>query len=162
MAEIYGPDAAGWQLVWHDTAPGRPVPVAALERALVARLQERLAQDGLKLKSLAPWFASAWNRHHAALGRQSGWLALLEPGRMALARVEAGRPVALRTQHVTRTPAEDLKAMIQRETLHGGFAESGPVWTVAVNVDLPVGGSLAGHPIQALLPAGTGAAGLLP
>lgn len=157
LTRDYGAQAATWQLAWQDPAPGRPVPLAVLDRERLARLQERLVQDGLELKSLEPWFAAAWNRHRAALGRQSGWFALLEPGRIALARVEAGRPVALRTQPSAGAAAEDLKAMIQRETLHGGFAGAGPVWTVALDVDLPVAGSLAGRPIQALLPAGAGA-----
>jgi hypothetical protein len=162
LARDYGAEAAGWELAWQDAAPGRPVPVAALDRERLARLQARLAQDGLGLKSLEPWFASAWNRHRAALGRQSGWFALLEPGRMALARVAAGRPVALRTQQCAGAPAEELQAMIRRETLHGGFAETGPVWVVAVAVALPVAGDLAGRPVHVLSPAGAGAGAMLP
>jgi len=161
LGRDYGPEAATWHTAWQDAAPGRPVPVAVMDKERHDRLRERIREAGLTTKRMEPWFASAWNRFRRSLARQSGWFALLEPGRIALARVEIGRPVGLRIHQTSGVPAADLKAMIDRESLHCAVSEEGHLWVAAVGVEFPLTGTLAGFRVHGLLPAGSMASGML-
>lgn len=162
LTESYGTEAAAWRPVWQDMPPGRPVPVAVMDGARFDRLDRQLKEAGLVIGSAEPWFSVAWNRHRRVLAGRSGWLALLEPGRIALARVESGRPASLRTAQSGAEPLADLAAMIVRESLHGGVEGRGDLWLAAVGVDAPAAGTLAGCDLHGLLPNGAAWSGLLP
>jgi hypothetical protein len=167
LAESYGAEAVAWRPVWQDMPPGRPVPVAVMDGARFDRLDRQLKESGLVIGSVEPWFSAAWNRHRRVLAGRSGWLALLEPGRIALARVESGQPASLRTAQAGADPLADLAAMIARESLHGGVEGRGDLWLAAVGVDgvgvdKPAAGTLAGCVLHGLLPNGAAWSGLLP
>lgn len=162
LAESYGAEAAAWRPVWQDVPPGRPVPVAVMDAARFDQLAGQLKEAGLAIGSAEPWFGAAWNRHRRALAGRAGWLALLEPGRLALARVEAGRPASLRMAQAGAEPLADLAAMIARESLHGAVESQGDLWLAAVGMTTPASGTLAGCSLHGLLPAGAALSGLLP
>lgn len=162
LAELYGVEAAAWRAVWQDPPPGRPIPVAVMESAQFDSLLGLFKEAGLRPGQVEPWFAAAWNRYRRALAGRSGWLALLEPGRIALARVEGRRPLTLRVAQGGPEPMQDLAALLTRESLHGGVTGQGELWLAAAGVRAPVSGHLAGCAIRPLLPAGAGVEGLLP
>lgn len=162
LAELYGAEADAWRAAWQDVPPGRPLPVAVMESVRLEQLLALGRESGLSLERVEPWFAAAWNRFRRDMVGGTGWLALLEPGRIALARIEQGRPAGLRLSQCGADPAGELSALLARESLHGGVTGKGELWLAATGVELPVTGSLAGYAPRALLPAGADAAGWLP
>lgn len=160
LVESYGPEAQAWRPVWQDVPPGRPLPVAVMEGGHYDTLARHLREAGLTLNRAEPWLAAAWNRHRRSLSG-TGWLALLEPGRLALARVEAGWPRSLRSAQLGTDPLADLVALMARESLNAGVPAGGTLWLAAVGVATPPTGELAGCTLRSLLPAGVNGGGLL-
>lgn len=129
----FGAEVRSWRLAWQDVPPGRPVPVASLPADRYQALLDRLPATGVEARHVAPWFVSAWARHHRALGRRAAWLALAEPGRLVLARVEGGRPVGLGMSRLDA--GSSLAAAVRRQALHLGAPAQGNVWLLALEGD---------------------------
>ncbi len=161
LVESYGSEAASWRAVWQDVPPGRVLPVALMEGLRYDTLVRHLREAGLDVNRAEPWFSVAWNRHRRSI-RGDGWLALLEPGRLALARVQGGRPVSLRFAQTGAAPMEVLGALMARESLNLGVATPGTLWLAAVGVAVPEQAELGGCAMRSLLPAGVDGSGLLP
>jgi hypothetical protein len=158
----YGAEAAAWRPVWQDVPPGRAVPVALMDGARYDQLRERIKAHGLSLGQAMPWFVVVWNRHRRRIGHTHGWLALVEPERLVLARIEGGRPVSLRTAQVGPAPADDLAALVTRESLHHDAAAGTDIWLAAAGIALPGEMSFAGRRVHLLSPAGAHWNALLP
>lgn len=148
LAADFGAEAAAWRLAWQDVPPGRPVPVASLPADRYQALTDRVSAAGGRARRVAPWFVPAWAGHHRALGRGMAWLALAEPGRLALARVEGGRAVSLGLSRLDPASAlaGQVAAALGRQALQAGVPAQGDVWLLA-----PEGGeagSLAGSALR--------------
>jgi hypothetical protein len=126
-----------WQMQWQNSAPGSPVLVCAVERALLEELHATLAQAGIKPRTIQPWQAVAFNRHEPALSHATGWYAVLEPGIASLMRIERGRITALRQRQLGPDPAVDLRNMIGREALINGVSTPGELWLDSGGVQAP-------------------------
>lgn len=128
LAEALG-GGAHWRLTWDLTPPGRPILVAAVETGLLDPLAATLARHGSTLAGARPWLAAAWNKRQK-LGRANGWYALLEPGRMTLLRLAGGQPVSLRQRQTEAggDVADELRALLTRESLLAGVADAGDLW----------------------------------
>jgi len=163
LAADFGAEVAGWRLAWQDVPPGHPVPVASLPADRYQALTDRLSAAGVQPSRVAPWCVAAWDRHCRALGRGAGWLALAEPGRLALARVEGGRPVGLGMSRLDAgsAPAAQLAAALGRQALHAGVPVGGDVWLLAPEGGAdwtPTGSTLGLRPLEG---HGVGWGGLL-
>lgn len=135
LAGRFGEPARAWRLAWQPAPPGRPLLVTALDAAWLEALQAALASQGLRAAMVAPWLAGAANRLRRPLARGAAWLALAEPGRITLARLEAGEFAALRSSRVAGEPAAALADMVAREGLRAGLAGAAPVWLAADRVE---------------------------
>lgn len=164
LSQDFGAEAEAWRLAWQDVPPGRPVPVAALPAERFEALSAQLHAVGTSLRQLAPWFMAAWVRHHAALGSAKTWLALAEPGRLALARVEHGRPIHVGMSRLEAGPASavtaQVAAAVTRQALRLGVAGDGEVGLLAP--DMQVDASVPGSSLRFRLLDGAGWGGLLP
>lgn len=160
LAERYGAEAAGWRGIWQDVPPGRPVPVAVAEAGRLDELLRRCGEAGSRVARIEPWFVAAWNRHHGHLARKSGWFALLEPGRAALARIESGLPLAMRIGHTGAAPLDDLAALVARERLNTTDV-TGELWLATAGVAVAPGAAPAGCALRLLSPAGADLSALL-
>lgn len=164
LGQDFGVEAETWRLAWQDTPPGRPVPAATLTAERHDALMACLDAMRIRLRHLNPWFVSAWGRHHRALGQGGAWLALVEPGRLALARVEKGRPIHLGMSRLEADSALSLPAQVAaavtRQALHLGVPEAGEVCLLAPS--MAVEGGLPGSSLRLrLLDGGAGWGGLL-
>lgn len=164
LAQDFGTEAEAWRLAWQDVPPGRYVPVAALPAERLDTLTTQLHAMGASLKQLAPWFVTAWKRHQAALGSADVWLAMVEAGRLALARVEHGRLIQVGMGRLETTSAASVAtqvaAAVARQALRLGVAAEGEVVLLAPEISIegiPPGTSLRFRPL-----AGAGWGGLLP
>lgn len=137
LLQQFGETARDWQLAWQAEPPGEPFLVSTLAQERLAELKEALGTRGLRAVSVQPWLAEACRRHRALLGRGATWLALAEPGRLTLARLERGRFRSLRSAQIGADPARDLADMLARETLldagQAGHGD-GPVWLESLRV----------------------------
>jgi hypothetical protein len=161
LARDYGAEAQTLRPVWQDVPPGRPVPVAVMDAGRHEQLALRLRDAGLSLRQSAPWFVWAWNRHRRALPRHAGWLALIEPGRILLARAEGGCPAGLCAAPACAAPEDDLAGLLKRESLRRGTGEGDELWLASAGVDLVRQGTYAGRRAH-WLDSGAGWGGLLP
>lgn len=164
LSQDFGTEAESWRLAWQDVPPGRHVPVAALPVDRFEALHAQLHAVGASLKQLAPWFLTAWTRHRTALASANTWLALAEPGRLALARVEHGRPVHVGMSRLDAGQASavtaQVAAAVARQALRLGVAVEGEVGLLAP--DLPVEGAVPGSSLRFRLLDGAGWGGVLP
>lgn len=135
LVQDFGAEAESWHAVWQDVAPGRMVPVAVMEALRYDALAQRLAAQGLKLTRAEPWLASLWRRQHGGIGRKSGWLALVEPGRIVLSRVEHGRIQATRSTQAETGVVDALAALLAREALQCTAPAGGDLWLAAPDMD---------------------------
>lgn len=143
LARQFGEPVQGWRLAWQPAPPGQPVLTGAVEAGWFAAMRQILSEHGLKLAAVEPWLAPACARLRAAPGGRA-WLALAEPGRITLARLERGVFRALRSSRVSGDPAAALAGMVARESLLADFSDAVPVWleTVQVQADWRGGSGL--------------------
>lgn len=164
LVQDFGAEAEAWRLAWQDVPPGRHVPVAALPVERLEALTTQLHAMGASLKQLTPWFVTAWKRHQAALGSADAWLALVEAGRLALARVEHGRLIQVGMGRLETTSAASVAtqvaAAVARQALRLGVAGEGEV--VLLAPEIPIEGISPGTSLRFRPLAGAGWGGLLP
>lgn len=134
LARQFGEATRDWNLAWQAEPPGEPFLVGTLARERLADLNEILRQSGLRAASVEPWLAQACKRHRRVLGRGDNWLALAEPGRLTLARLERGRFRSLRSAQAGAEPERDLADMLAREALLEAAQAGGPLWLQSVHV----------------------------
>ncbi len=145
LTRDYGAEAQALRPVWQDVPPGWPVPVAVTDAVRHEQLVRRLRDAGLDLSQSAPWFVWAWNRHRRALPRHGGWLALLEPGRILLARAVGGRPAGLCVAPAGAVTEDDLAGLLKRESLRRGTGEGDELWLASAGVNVDRQGTYAGR-----------------
>jgi hypothetical protein len=134
LVQQFGEAARGWLLAWQDEPPGEPFLVSTLAPDRLADLNEILRARGLRAGSVEPWLAEACRRHRRVLGRGATWLALAEPGRLTLARLQRGHFRTLRSAQIGTEPARDLADMLAREALLEADQAGGPVWLQSLHV----------------------------
>lgn len=130
----FGESARNWLLVTQAEPQGDPFLVSTLPPERLSELNAVLSAAGVRAISLQPWLAVACNRHRASLGRGTAWLALAEPGRLTLARMQGGRFRTLRSALTGPDPVRDLADMITRESLLEAEGTPGPVWLSNIHV----------------------------
>ena len=151
----YGTESETWRLAWQDVAPGQAVPVTTLPQLQYDSLHTLLVESGVRLTLLAPWFQIAWARH-AGAARRAGWLALAEPGRLALARLERGRLHDLTLTRLETAGAiplgRQIRTAVTRDALLRGVEQPPqvPVFAPELSLAADVAGAKTG--IQALAP----------
>lgn len=154
LAEPLGAEAANhWRLTWDLTPPGQPILVAAVQTALFDALSATLARHGLALAGVQPWLAAAWNKRRQLVGA-SGWYALLEPGRLTLLRLKQGQPVSLRQRQTGADTgleiADELRALLARESLLAGVADAGDLWLERAGVSSDWSALRGSHTVREL------------
>lgn len=127
LAEPLG-GTTGWRFAWDATPPGAAIPVAALEEVPLAQLAEILGRHGLTLGGLRPWLTAAWANRRRGLSRGNGWYGLLEPGRLTLARLDAGRLRGVRQRQMGDDPVAELRDVLVREAMLGEAGDQGALW----------------------------------
>jgi len=147
-----GNAAADWRLTWDLPVPGQPILVAAVENALIDSLAATLGRHGLSLAGVRPWLATAWSQRRQ-LDRATGWYALLEPGRMTLLGLARGHPIALRQRQAGAADSDiaaDLRALLARESLLAGVADSGELWLERAGINSDWTGLRSGYRVHEL------------
>jgi len=116
FAKVHGERSKAWDLRLSPGPAGSVRVASAVDLALVQALRECFPASGrARLASIQPYLMAAFNRWRPLVAGGRGWLLLVEPSRLCLARVEDGRWLAVRN---TRGDFEDPAAwadLIDRE-----------------------------------------------
>ncbi len=162
LDQDYGEEAQAWRMAWQDMPPGCPVPVTVMAAGRYDELEQSLAAAGVRLSQAFPWFQAAWRRHRGRIGRGSGWLALAEPERIVVARLDRGSLTAVRTAQATDGVVASLAALLTREALHSGVEASGDLWLAAPEMELAWQGLAQAYKLHELMPGSGGWDGVRP
>jgi len=115
FAQVFGHDADGWELRVSYERAGVPRVACAMATDFLAALEARAEESGVKLVSVQPFLAAAFNQWRQQIGDRSVWLAVMEQGRLVLARFEQGKWSWLRSLRVGRRWMESLPDLVIRE-----------------------------------------------
>ncbi|WP_317203769.1 hypothetical protein [Janthinobacterium sp.] len=114
MAALYGDAARAWRIVGDDAPYGQPRLVGAVDAALLQALQDTAGAHGHACHGVESLLTVAWRA--IAAGKPPAF-ALVEPDRLTLAAVGAGRIVALQTQSCPADWRAELARAWQRWSL---------------------------------------------
>lgn len=130
----HGDVARHWTVRWQPEPGHRPFLACAIDSAWLESFSTLLGQNGLALHRLSPWFTASFNRYRARMAKQASDLALIEPERITLARIDQGRWLSLKSQRFSEQPAETLAGMLSREALLGTSASPESLWLESAGV----------------------------
>ena len=137
LRATFGAAADGWRVVGAPAAPGQAWPACAVDEALITALTALQAPGGVRLRSVAPYFATAYDHWRGQLGRGSAWFGAVEPGAITLGLLQNGRWCGLRTLRLAASPDAGWLAQLP-----------------ALQAQIAVGAGLAGPPDAPLHLAG--------
>lgn len=117
--QTYGALASEWDIQVDDPLPGSPAVACATERALLAALAGLANNAGIRIRSIQPGFARAFNRTRRLLRSRTGVsiLAQVQTDNLCLGVLDGARWRALRQRAITTTMAEALRQALEQERL---------------------------------------------
>jgi hypothetical protein len=115
LAIVHGQSTEEWTVMTSETAARGPRVACAVDRALLAALEDRL-DGGASLVSVQPYLMAAYNRVRPAIEGESCWLVVAEPGRLTLALIQDGVWGAIRTRRVDERWQAMLPDILERES----------------------------------------------
>ena len=116
LALVHGNATEEWVVRCAETSPHGPRLACAVDRALLAVLDERISAAGATLISVQPYLMAAFNHIRLAIGNGPGWAVVHEPGRLTLALIQDGVWAALRTRRADERWRANLAETIERES----------------------------------------------
>jgi hypothetical protein len=143
LREVYGDEAASWQVQVHSQPPQHGLVGAAVDAAFAQQLDALLARQGFRNVTIRPLASFAARR----LPRKfQGWWALVEPRWLSLFGGANGTWQHLGGQPIDDSWASALPELIEREAGLMALPASSAVWVQAVGagvVPTPAGSN--GH-----------------
>lgn len=138
FAEVFGHNAEGWDVRVSYERAGVSRVACAMEKEFLTGLSSRAEEAGLKLESVQPYLAAAFNQWRSQIDNRTLWLAVVEQGRLVLARFEDGCWSWLRSLRVGRKWMEDLPDLIMREQHLAGTDVDGSAEVLVFCPEVPV------------------------
>lgn len=120
FVRIYGAPAEAWELRLSETRYGVAAIASAVEPALLAALRSAIGAAALRLVSIEPLLAAAFNRVRRQIAAGRYWFAVAEPGRLCTAYLEEGAWRRLRCQPLDIDWQHELPRLLARERLLAG------------------------------------------
>lgn len=115
FSQVFGHDADGWELRVSYERAGVSRVACAMATDFLTALSSRAEESGIKLVSVQPYLAAAFNQWRQQIDNRNLWLAVVEQGRLVLARFQDGNWGWLRSVRVGRRWMEDLPDLVLRE-----------------------------------------------
>jgi hypothetical protein len=113
---IYGESAAGWEIRISSGGFRRNALASAVDAAMLRAVEGSLAVHGVPIASIQPNFMAACNRFRRQLnGYDSGCIAVLEPGRVALGIFDKAGWRSLGTRRIGTLRPEALVPVLAQE-----------------------------------------------
>jgi len=119
LRAVHGSASDAWQVVMDDAAAGAAL-VAGVPRALVDTLHATCRAAGARRVSIEPLLARSLNDARADIDASTGWVGVVEQGRLVLASIGDDAVTAVRSQRLLHDPATEVAALVQRARLLDG------------------------------------------
>jgi hypothetical protein len=119
FARVLGEAAADWS-VRFCAADRSTVLGAAMEKSLLAALEDLARACSCTLRSVSPLWSCAANQQHSRLARRAAWLVLAEPRAAAYGLLEQGRWRMVRAKALDAGHGLDVTQLIERESRYLG------------------------------------------
>ena len=116
LALVHGNSHEEWVVRCAETSPRGPRLACAVDRALLAVLDERVSAGGATLISVQPYLMAAFNHIRLSIGNGPAWAVVHEPGRLTLALIQDGAWAALRSRRVDERWRANLADILERES----------------------------------------------
>lgn len=120
LRHVFGQSAEQWNIALAETARGGSGIAAGIEREFMAGVVAKLKAASMKAVGIEPLMARAFNLCRPVIGGKPAWLAVAEPGRIALAFVERGRWYALRNLRLRGELADELPMLLDQARVGEG------------------------------------------
>ena len=117
MKEVYGERVGEWEISVSSWDAGTGAVCAAVERGLLEELKAFASSGKMRLKSIKPYFTSAFDHWHKRIDHSRSWFALVESGRFCLASLEDGGWRRILNQRTMDGAEEELSVALEREAL---------------------------------------------
>ena len=127
---IHGERAAGWRVALAEHGSRTSNLAAALDAEMLDALVATLTAAGHVPRSVEPLLATAVNACRSEIDRGTAWLAVAEPGRLCVGRLENRRWVDIRNARASRAPDAELAVVLEQMRLAAGAA-AGQVFLVS-------------------------------
>ena len=115
---VYGSNAAAWNICLGVAHPRRPRIMAAAERSLIEALTALAASYEMRLCSVRPMLSVLVDALPVTEEALSGWVALLEPGGVHVACLDAGHCIDIRGARYEAEPASTLLSLLSESALN--------------------------------------------
>lgn len=117
--QLHGSIVDNWQIKCDDTAPTQASMLAAIDQQLHQNLVQITTAYQLKLVSVVPYLMQVFNGIHNQLRHFTGYLALIEGGRIILLNVKSGKIEQLKSQFIGNNWQAELNQFLDREQTLG-------------------------------------------
>lgn len=128
--ELYGDNAVDWEFKLHDAHWRHTTLAVAINKNLLASLHHIVVKHQLKLKSAQPYLMAAFNGLSKHISGASGYLAIVEAGRILLVQLKRGRWQNVRPHVVKSDWQFELEQLLKRESVLNDVVER-EVWVYA-------------------------------
>jgi len=136
FTQSFGLSGDHWDIRFSEQAWGRPYLATAVDVALLEATRAAFAGRAVRLGSIQPLFAWAWNRWSAQLADPDLWFAVVEPRRVCIARVASGLWEGVRSYRIAADWTRELPPLLARERLLSASAvNGGNVFVVTPGLD---------------------------
>ena len=119
--DVYGEVVNDWEIKCHDAPANETILAAAIDKKLLAELNQITLKHQLILNSVQPYLIRAFNTLASQIGHASGYLVIVESKRLLLVNLRDGKYQSLRTYVVGDNWQSELKNIMLREALFGNF-----------------------------------------
>jgi len=117
MQEVYGYLVNDWQLSMDDVPPNQPSIVAGVDRSLIEALEALIKKHQLKLQSIQPYMARAFNRLSKQIGQKDATLVMVERDRVLLMQLNQGACHQIKQYVRSEEWLQGLPAWLGREQM---------------------------------------------
>jgi hypothetical protein len=133
---VFGAAAQAWTVRLADSVFGATTLACAVDRALVEELARLLKAAGARPAAIEPYLAAAFNRWRRALKAPSFRLALLEPGRLWVGRMDAAGWANVGAQRIGADPLSEMPVILAQEAaVIGADPAPVPTYLIAAGLD---------------------------
>lgn len=108
---------ASWEVQLSQPGYGLPRLACAIDRALVEGVRAACDAANVRVTGMQPLLPAAFDHWRSHCKEDRYWFAVVEPGRLSLARIADGACRAVHTQRTMDDPAAELEAMIARDSV---------------------------------------------
>jgi hypothetical protein len=115
FAGVHGPASEGWAVRLSARSLRGARVAAAIDAALLDGLARAIGESGASFESAQPYLMAAFNRACRAVGKESCWLAVEEPGRLTLALLLDGSWRSVRSRRADGAWPDILPETLERE-----------------------------------------------